>query len=1812
MPQKPNAWINLGNQKLDLGNYGAALICFDKAITHNPESTEAWKGRRVAIHKLGNAQDIVSASSHVIAMVLYERGLEQEERKDYFEAIKSYDQALAMKPDFEEIRINRSKALRNLVNTPLFSSYVLQRSPSPEPLSSAEIEPQAAIKIKAKNLYEQGIKELNKGVDELKKRSQEQNIETALSFFRNAKSYFEEVIVIEPENANAWYANANSLHNLGHIREAITSLRHAVEITQGSTLENLKYEEEISNLKLAELPSHNNPCIYEVQSDALRKLGSYKKAIRNCSEVINHHNRISNLKSSDDLYQAYLSRGHAYRRLGIYWDALSDYEHAIKIRKDCYLAHCGRGNILKILGNYEKAIISYEEAIFLEANSVLAYNGLGNVYKDLRRYQEAISQYNKAIWLEPNNHLTYNNRGAVLRKLGLLNEAISDFNKALELSRHQNWRAWVNLGWTYFQDLAQYQEALQVWNNGLQELERLQQLQPNPEYQRGCGELYWCKGKAHYRYGRLQHKPYSFWFEAYNNYEQALKFLEFKLLSERHLEVWEDLIKVSQYIKPEKETEELLQQATDLLRRLQAEQSSQEKIRLERKFVSFYQIGVDILATQGKEYAAIELAEARKNSCLTWMLGTEQNLWCDPNDVSDPSYDEIQHLLDTKTSAIYWHISPSALTTFILKNGHSPIVWTLEPDSKILGLEQISDMDEKNHILNEAIIPKTVERLNKFEKWMNRWKLKYEKNRKKIKDTKNNSGNNNWHEKMSSELKNLAKILQVQEITNQLEDVDELIIIAHRDLHLLPLEALFSDKFTIIRLPSAKIGLKLKENSIELKNSLSLISIEHPKTSQPLLFAEIESAMIANLYKDARLIPIEESKATKENLLQVLQSENAEILHFTGHAEHNIDSPLESALELANQERISMNELLKSLRQSYYLVCLSACETGITSKSNIIDEFVGLASAFLAKGSNYIISTLWTVDEISSALIIIEFYRLLKDGKTPPQALKLAKKWLSNITSHKLADWYKQRAKEIEDYDLGCCENLESAANNAEKEAKEKGFEYRPYGDPYYWAGFTITGKVNCNAQKQLENFQQVSSNDTKVVDFKFEYNFLYLNCSDILQELEHHQQLLADYNETIRIQPNNYQAYNGRGNVYKYLERYEEAIADYDKAISLKPDYHLAYNYRGEARNKLKLSFWELRVRAKSDFEKALELSLNQNWRAWVNLGWFHFRENSFESALQTWDKGLRELERLQEQKPYQREYRRGRGELYWCKGKANYRYACYSNCSPYKYWFKAHDNYKQALSIIKFEVLPERHLEIFQDLIEVSQYLKPAEEVKKLLNNATKLLRELKVNQPPEYKTRLERKFVSLDQIGVDIEAQLHNVNGALELAEKRKNISLPWMLECNKDLEVHIPSNEEIQELLNPNQAIIYWHLSPATLTTFIFRYEEEPLVWTFQPDAIIFLMEKISDPKEKEIILNKAVIPHSVNKLDKLHNLMKEYVFNDTKNNDGSQYTINLNERNGTNYLKELSEVLDIQEILKSLGKDISQLIICPHRDLHLLPLEALFPEEITITRLPSITIGLALKKTSVKVSNHLSVLRIEHPTSSQPLLFTEIESTIFANLYQDEQQKYFIAGNCTKEQILQALQANNENILHYAGHVNYNIDFPMNSALELGDKGKITLGELLNLPNLYYDLVFLPVCETFLNRKTKIIDEFVDLANVFLTKGTNYIISTLWIGEARSSVLIAIEFYRKLKAGASPPEALKEAKKWLRNATYIEITNWYRQRAVEVKDYNLNCFRILEMIINIEEEASKNNDDNYHPYSHPYYWAGFTITGKIPN
>jgi tetratricopeptide (TPR) repeat protein len=82
----------------------------------------------------------------------------------------------------------------------------------------------------------------------------------------------------------------------------------------------------------------------------------------------------------------------------------------------------------------------------------------------------------------------------------------------------------------------------------------------------------------------------------------------------------------------------------------------------------------------------------------------------------------------------------------------------------------------------------------------------------------------------------------------------------------------------------------------------------------------------------------------------------------------------------------------------------------------------------------------------------------------------------------------------------------------------------------------------------------------------------------------------IAEYNEALRLDPGNAEAYYGRGLAYDSKDDYDRAIADLSSAISIKPDWPVAFYKRG-----LVYSEADKYSSAISDFSEAIRLDPNK-----------------------------------------------------------------------------------------------------------------------------------------------------------------------------------------------------------------------------------------------------------------------------------------------------------------------------------------------------------------------------------------------------------------------------------------------------------------------------------------------------------------------------------------------------------------------------------------------------------------------------------------
>jgi len=134
--------------------------------------------------------------------------------------------------------------------------------------------------------------------------------------------------------------------------------------------------------------------------------------------------------------------------------------------------------------------------------------------------------------------------------------------------------------------------------------------------------------------------------------------------------------------------------------------------------------------------------------------------------------------------------------------------------------------------------------------------------------------------------------------------------------------------------------------------------------------------------------------ATKHNFVEYAPAYS--ILHLSTHGKANDKVGDASFLAFtAIKDSTNSNDVLfvrelYNLRLNAELVVLSACETGIGELQQG-EGIVSLARGFSYAGAKSILTTLWSVDDAQSKVLIELFYRNLKKGKSKDSALHQAK-----------------------------------------------------------------------------------------------------------------------------------------------------------------------------------------------------------------------------------------------------------------------------------------------------------------------------------------------------------------------------------------------------------------------------------------------------------------------------------------------------------------------------------------------------------------------------------------------------------------------------------------------------------------------------------------------------------------------------------------------------------------------------------------------------------------------------------------------------
>ncbi len=533
------------------------------------------------------------------------------------------------------------------------------------------------------------------------------------------------------------------------------------------------------------------------------------------------------------------------------------------------------------------------------------------------------------------------------------------------------------------------------------------------------------------------------------------------------------------------------------------------------------------------------------------------------------------------------------------------------------------------------------------------------------------------------------------------------------------------------------------------------------------------------------------------------------------------------------------------------------------------------------------------------------------------------------------------------------------------------------------------------------------------------------------------------------------------------------------------------------------------------------------------------------------------------------------------------------------------AHDTFEAAIETVELlrgeihsgnvtkQKLAEEWNSLYQSIVavclEMSRYTEAIEYVERSkTRNLVELIlrRELHNLFPPEIAIQLQQ--IENEIVIAQDQVQNYKTDELTVLAQRLMQLRQRRNELQNRYLPIGAGFRfDQFQAVLDKHTAIIEWFITDDKIIAFIVQpylsKGQRVSVWQSTADELQALVDFTSTYLQK---------------------------YNNEVDNWNSQLELRL---------EELSNILHLDEILTQLSKTCNQLILIPHRFLHIFPLHALPVIEKSclldyfyggVRYAPSYQV-LQLVQGRQR-PDFTNLFAVQNPTAD--LHLTDLEVNNMRVLF--KHSHILIESAATKAAVKEA-PLNTIHCLHFCGHGYFNRKNPWESQLVLAEapvetvkqhhsslpngevhdrQDRLTLAEIYSLNLEQCRLVTLSACETGLIDFTNTSDEYIGFSGAFLCAGSAKVVSPLWRLHDFSTTLLMIRFYHNLQSESTVAVALNQAQIWLREVTTEELEEWTSHLSLTAtQKFDLfNWFRKMQ--------------PKQKPFQSPYYWAAFCVIG----
>lgn len=855
--------------------------------------------------------------------------------------------------------------------------------------------------------------------------------------YEQAIDYHKQSLAISGEIQDC-QGEAVSLGSLGNVHHSLGEYEQAIKYHE----QQLTICGKIKNPqgKAASLGSLGNVC---------HSLGEYEQAIKYhkqslaiCKEIQDKQGEAASLGGL----------GNAYHSLGKYKRAIAFYDKSLAIQRKIQDKQ-GEANSLGNIGNAYQSLGEYERAIAFQKQHLdicqkiedrqgkaTALGNLGNAYYSLKQYEQAIDFYEQSLAISREikdrrgEATVLGNLGNAYHPLQQTKKAIENYRDCLKITKTEItitmpdlcFKAGSSLGNIGFTQ-GDWHLALEGYEPAFQAVEQLRKGSTTDDRrQKIIAEAISVYAKAVQCYINLK------------KYDKAVETADRS--RSRHLAdlfASKDLYPQGE-IPPEVEAYYRLQQQSDRLR--SSENDGMKSLAITRQPTPNGDAIIKKIEELEKEKKKVWLKIRSKDKVLAGQLQPEL-LYVKDMQALIP--DAETAILNIYTTGEHTHI-------FILRQNQLPQLHTCEGQ----GLETL-----QNWLLNN---------------WL---KLYVETPTA-------------WQNQMGKFLLELANRLQINRLISQhLNGIKELIIIPNLYLHQIPFAALplndvpipqsdtaygqaripkrqtpcsktesqtspqqqpeyLSDKFRIRIVPSCQIL-----NFCHQRGNLKPVTMGIVENATgDLVCAGYECETLAIMHQVDKNYRLQYKQATIGNYQNLINK--VQVLHSSHHASADLNNSLESKLHLSDGD-INLGRVFTWRFKDLAEVFLSCCETNLTL-TQITDDPLSIASGFLCAGARNVVSTLWAVDDLATALFCILYYQEKKENNSRSEALRKAQFKLRNLTGDEFSRKYRQQLKTYFEWK----ETGENTIEIIRLQGRLKSICQKelPFVSPHYWAGFVSQG----------------------------------------------------------------------------------------------------------------------------------------------------------------------------------------------------------------------------------------------------------------------------------------------------------------------------------------------------------------------------------------------------------------------------------------------------------------------------------------------------------------------------------------------------------------------------------------------------------------------------------------------------------------------------------------------------------------------------------------------------------------------------------